>query len=610
MGFFFAGFGTGPSMIPEIGRSFAEVIPPEIKNDVRRVEGSTSFLVSYGSDKVIPDVIIHDEDSGSWLALLGTPLTSWPKEERGAVLTKFFCAPTDFIKDGLDGCFALLAYDAATGAVYAATDYNNTTPIFYASTPSGIFLSSHELPLARYLGSEIDPLGFSMTIHLKLTWGTLTRFKNIRKLLPCQILIFRNGRPPSSAYYWSPAEESQWPSDFDETIDRWLALLKDSLQAYYSRSRNKVVICEFTGGEDSRLLLSACHFLGIPFFAMVDGQGADPDVLVAKEAARKTGFNLVIRAKPQITEAQLLQYAVRISLRDDAYQDYFASCSLFAIDEANPPGYYDHVKFCGAPGGEAFRGSYYLRGKAFFPSSRRPWDSRFFTKMKFLLDFHPGLLKFPDVECQETLLALAEQSGKDVAEFPVGIRIDHLIRMFQTSNAGLIYKNPRYLPFATKGMTRTVYNLPPHFKRGGRLTKACTELLFPELAFVKTLKGVPTVRKTPRRIFLFLPEHIATVRAVASGAASRLFKWTESNKLDYQWSRNAATINALLKTPPYANWFSSSESMITGHLYNGPVVDSLLGEAKSGGSRYVPILGRILNQELACRWVRRQTHPL
>ena len=597
-------------MIPDIGQSFVDVIPAEVKSDVLRVEGGASFLVSYGSHKVIPDVIIRDEDSGSWLALLGTPLAAWPTEERVAVLRKFFRDPANFIKDGLDGCFALLAYDAIAGAAYAATDYNNTTPIYYASTANGILLSSHELPLARHLGSEIDPLGFSMTIHMKLTWGTLTRFKNIRKLAPCQIVTFRGGRAPSSAFYWSPAEESQWPSKFDETIDRWLALLKGSLQAYYDRSRNKTVICEFTGGEDSRLLLAVCHSIGIPFYAMVDGQETDPDVLVAKEAARKTGFKLVVRAKPQITEDQLLSNAVRISLRDDAYQDYFASCSLFAIDEANPPRYYDHVKFCGAPGGEAFRGSYYLRGKAFFPSSRRPWDSRFFTKMKFLLDFHPGLLKFPDEECQNTILALAEQARDAVAEFPIGIRIDHLIRMFQTSNAGLIYKNPRYLPFATKEMTRTVYNLSPHFKRGGRLTKACTELLYPELASVRTLKGVPTVRKTPRRILLFMPEHLAVARAVMIGAVSRLLKWTESNKPDYQWSRNATTIMTLLNTPPYARWFSSSESMVTGPLYHGPFVDSLLGEAKSGGSRHVPILGRILNQELACRWVRREAPPL
>ena len=44
----------------------------------------------------------------------------------------------------------------------------------------------------------------------------------------------------------------------------------------------------------------------------------------------------------------------------------------------------------------------------------------------------------------------------DVDGFPVGIKIDHLLRLFQTCNSGLIYKNPRYLPFATKQITISI----------------------------------------------------------------------------------------------------------------------------------------------------------
>jgi hypothetical protein len=234
------------------------------------------------------------------------------------------------------------------------------------------------------------------------------------------------------------------------------------------------------------------------------------------------------------------------------------------------------------------------------------FDYRFFTRMKYLLDFHPGLLSFSDEEFKKILLTLVEKTLEDVRDFPIGIKIDHLLRMFQTCNAGLIYKNPRYLPFATKNMTRSIYNVPPHIKRGGKLTKACTEILYPELAFIKTQKGVPTVRKTLSRTFLFMPEYVAQAKGIMSGAVSRLFKWTDSNKPGYKWSKNSPAIKTLFTKPPYAEWFSSSESMITGHLYNGKVLDKLLDDAKAGSSRYVPILGRIINQELACRWVYRK----
>jgi len=607
MSYFFAGYNTNADVIKDIKLSFVEVVPPEIREDILSIEESPAFLVNYGANKVISDVVVHNKKTGSWLAILGTPLVSFPAEnEKAALLERFFINPIRTIRDGLDGCFAVLAYNASTDTFYAVTDYDNTTPIFYAVTAKGIYISSHELPLARFLQSEIDPLGFTMTIQLRLTWGSYTRFKNIHKLLPCQIVTFRGIDNCYSEIYWRASEETQWHSNFNDVLNKWLILLKHSVQAYYNCSKNKTVICDFTAGEDARLLLSLCHALGIPFYAMVDGLDSDIDVQVAKEAARKIGFDLVIKPKHLITEEQLINSATYISLMNDAYEDYFGSCAAYATNAANPLKNWEYVKFCGAPGGEVYRGSYYLRGKVLFASKKGNFDYRFFTRMKYLLDFHPGILRFSDDESKQIIFTLIKESLEDVSGFPVGIRIDHLLRVFQTCNDGLIYKNPRHLPFATKDMTRSIYNIPPHFKRGGKLTKACTEILYPELAFVKTQKGVPTVRKTLLRTFLFMPEYFSEARSIMSGATSRLLKWTESNKSVYQWTINAPAIKTLLTKPPYGNWFSSSKSMITGHLYNNDVIDLLLADAKAGASRFVPILGRIFNQELAFRWVYRK----
>jgi hypothetical protein len=606
MSYFAAGYSANTTVINDFEKSFIDVLPGEIKNDICRIQGNKTFLLSYGANKVIKDVVICIKHAGSWLALLGTPLVQVPAEDNKALfLENFFSDPKRTINNEFDGCFALLAYDASTDTLIAATDYNNTTPIYYATTPKGVFVSSHELQLARLLQSEIDPLGFSMTIQMKLTWGTQTRFKNISKMPPCQIMTFRGQTKHTSEFYWRPSSETQWHDSFDDVISRWLTFLKTSVAAYYDCSSEKTVICDFTAGEDSRLILSQCHALGYPFQAMVDGLEKDIDVVVSKEAARQTGFDLVVRPRCLITEEQLLNNATQVSLMHEAYQDYFQSCTDYATERAMPSRNYLHVKYCGAPGGEAFRGAYYLRGKAFFPSSMSSLDHRFFTRMKYLLDFYPGLLCFPDEELKKIIFTMVEEALKEVKGFPCGTKIDHLLRMFQTCNAGLIYKNPRYLPFATKNMTRSIYTIPPHFKRGGRLTKACTEILYPELAVIKTQKGVPTIRKTLSRSLLFMPEYVALVKSVMSGAFSRLLKLTESNKPSYKWTNNAPAIMTLLHKPPYVDWFSSSQSMVTGYLYNENVIGQLFADAKAGSSRYVPILGRIINQELACRWVYR-----
>ena len=604
MSYFAAGYVNDTAAINDMENSFNDVVPVEIKNDVLRIREKTSFLLNYGGNKVINDIVFHDKQNGSWFGIIGTSLANLSTNDKKLhFLQKLFIDPKIAITNEVDGCSAIIAYDAVSETFYIISDYNNTIPIYYAITSNGIYVSSHELQLARLLQSEIDPLGFSMTIYLGVTWGSETRFKNITKLLPCQIISFKKNKLSHSEQYWTPLEETQWSNNFDEAISRWLSLLKESVRNYYDRSNNQKVICDFTAGEDSRLILSLCHALGIPFQAMVEGLESDIDVKVAKEAARKVGFDLEVRGKQLISKEQLLKNAIYISLMNDGYQDYFRSSTDYATDEAYPPRNYEFIKFCGAPGGEAFRGAYYLRGKAIFPSSKGSFDYLFFTRMKYLLDFYPGLLRLSDGKCKETIFEMVKEKLQEVGKLPVGIRIDHLLRTFQTCNAGLIYKNPRYLPFAAKNMTRSIYNIPPNFKKGGKLTKACTEILYPELAIIKTQKGVPTIRKTPARTFMFFPEYLALFQFLARGTVSRLFRWTDSNKPIYKWSENGPAIMTLLENPPFCNWFSSSKTMVTGYLYNNNLVDSLLSDAKAGSSRFVPILGRVLNQEIAARWV-------
>lgn len=604
MSYFFAGFGEQPLNIQKFDELFLDTVPPFVRKQCRRFEKKSSFLVTYGSEKPIKDIIIQDTTTDSWLALLGTPLLNLPsKKAEQDLLNRFRAAPQSVLKNEIDGCFALVHFNAPDRTLMVAADYNNTTPLYFASASDNLYISSNEFALAKFLKADIDPEGFAQTIQLKLTWGYFSRFKNIKKLLPCQFVTFKGNVQKDSTFYWHPSEEELWPKNLNATIDKWSAVLKESVKAYHDCSTNKNVICDFTAGEDSRLLLSQCHALGIPFKAQVTGLDTDMDVVVAKEASGRTGFELIIHRKHLINEEQLLENATYISLMNDGYQDYFKSCTDFANDAANPPLYYDHVKYCGAPGGEAFRGSYYLRGKAFFPSAKSNLDSLFFVKMKYLLDFHPGLMRFPDNECKQTIFTLAQNALDEIKDFPVGTKIDHLLRLFQTCNAGLIYKNPRYVPFASKDMTRSIYSIWPHLKRAGALTKACTEILFPQLARIKTQNGVPTIRRTPQRFFLFLPERVSLVKNISRGALGRLFKISQSNKSAYNWNENSTAITTMLKRAPFSNWFSSPSTMVTGYLYNSDCLNSILSEARAGGTRYVPILGRVICQELACRWV-------
>jgi len=80
----------------------------------------------------------------------------------------------------------------------------------------------------------------------------------------------------------------------------------------------------------------------------------------------------------------------------------------------------------------------------------------------------------------------------------------------------------------------------------------------------------------------------------------------DSNKLAYNWERHSRDIKALLTKSSYNKWFDSSNHMITGSLYETKILDSLLADARERATRFVPILMRIVSQELACRWVYKE----
>jgi hypothetical protein len=606
MSYFICGFKSENADFKDLERSLSELVPDHLREDTQRIESGSSSLVVYATKKAIQNVIIRDDKDGSWLAGIGTPLVSLKSEPlKLAFLSDFRADPVASLRDKIDGNFAVFCYDAPRNALTVATDFNNTTPVFYSVTPKGVFFSSHELALARFLSADADPFGFSQSIHLGVTWSSYTRFQNIKKMLPCEVAVVDGAKQLKNESYWQPDEERLWSGTFDEHIEKWISILKDSVWKFYECSDHQPVLSDFTAGEDTRLIISLCHALEIPYKANVTGLSTDTDLIIARRAAKHVGFDLIEREKRWITEEQLLAKASDINLYGDGYQEFLAGCVEFATDTADPLDDYSIVKYCGVPGGEAFRGAYYLRGKVFFPSKVSTIDYKFFTKLKYLLDYHPGLIRGDDGNFIPKIYNIVEQDLKCVKGVPAGIQVDHLIRVYQTCMTGLKYKNPLYLPFATNQMTRSVYGIPPRDKRGGRLSKACTEVLFPKLAFVKTQNKVPTIRKTMSRMPLFLPEHIQVVKRVSSGAVSRLLKWKQANKWYYSNDLNSYVFTTLLNSPPYSSWFSSTREMITGNLYDPAVADPILALAKTGVCRYVPILLRMISQELAFRWVHR-----
>lgn len=563
-----------------------------------------TFLISYPEPKVIRDIVLEDTATGSWLRLLGMPLVDEKLLHGNTLLEQFFKTPSDVLRHRIDGHFALFAYDAVSDLFYIASDFNSFIPIFYTESAHGVLFCSSELILARMLQKELAPLGFAQSVYLGSTWGTGTRYAGIEKLGPCELVAINSNKKIHKTSYWRPQEETIWPGNFDAILDRWMQLLRDSVNTFYRQAGVKSVSADLTGGEDSRLIVAQCFALKIPFRLRVCGYATESDVILASEIAQKVGLDLSINEYLPITSEHLLTNAQDLALRSEGYGSFFSATTKFEMLQTTPPPEYRNLHLAGVPGGEVYRGSYYLRAGLLFPSRGKKFDDRQLTRLKFLLDYAPNLIS--NEEFLNFVYVSVKNSMKDVSHLPAGTQVDHVLRMHQNAPWGLSVRQPFYLPLGLKELTRSIYGVPPKYKNHGQLTRAATELLFPKLAYTKSQANVPTIRRTIARLPLFVPGYYALAKKLALGAIRRMGKFQQkSNSLarHHRIDHHAPVMQMLLNNSPYADWFKSSATMITGQYYNSANLNQLLSDAKEGKCKHVQLLGRMINQELAARYV-------
>ena len=108
-----------------------------------------------------------------------------------------------------------------------------------------------------------------------------------------------------------------------------------------------------------------------------------------------------------------------------------------------------------------------------------------------------------------------------------------------------------------------------------------------------------------------MPEYISQSKKIFHGISKRLFKYHQDSttlavhhRLDY----HSTTMMTLFNSEPYKKWFESSDTMLTGQHYRSDVINDLLKRAREGKCDRVQILGRIINQELAYRFVKNESH--
>jgi hypothetical protein len=233
--------------------------------------------------------IEYNIEKGDWLFSIGTWLhievSGNPREQK--LLDLIRTKGISRIVKELEGFFVIITGNEF-GDATIVTDVIGSCHAFSRSWNGFIAISSSSLLLAALKESNIDLTACQEFINGGVIYEQRTLFQNVNKLRPATCYNISDGRLARQEEYWSLKELKPDSIDGGTAIES----LKEVIQGDVCQIShiNSNIVCDLTGGYDSRTLTAAFLSKGIPISTTVSGIAESPDVRVSSALARIAGL--------------------------------------------------------------------------------------------------------------------------------------------------------------------------------------------------------------------------------------------------------------------------------------------------------------------------------
>ena len=275
------------------------------QNDERR--GDWFDAASFARFNGTGSAIAMDAATGSWLATLGVwfHADGFASGEEGRLLDRYLRGSARELALSLDGSFVAVVGDGRTREVSVIADIIGNSHCYWRRTDRGLAISGSALLLASLEDFHLDPIAYQEFIATGIIYEDRSLYREVRKFGPGAITRFACADlQPKVERYWSPASvESESLGGRDATRRVW-----EELGGAVGRISKRFprIVCDLTGGYDSRLSAAAYHAAGTRVAATVSGPPDSGDVRVSKGLAKMAGFeHLYLEAPTGIAVGQL-----------------------------------------------------------------------------------------------------------------------------------------------------------------------------------------------------------------------------------------------------------------------------------------------------------------
>jgi len=235
--------------------------------------------------------IVQDAETGSWLAAAGTFFHRSGDGRPEYLLQQYLTVGAHGLASNLDGFFVIVAADGRSREIVVITDIIGSLHCYYRQFAAGIAISTSSLVLAQLDAVSPDVVGCQEFLGTGVIYENRTLYNEVKKLPPATIAIFQDGHKVEQGQYWnlsSLAPESLSADHATEALWENLTSAASSINGQFDS-----IVCDLTGGYDSRAIAAAFLVGQRRFATVVSGPPNTGDVIVSRGLAEMLGLEHV-----------------------------------------------------------------------------------------------------------------------------------------------------------------------------------------------------------------------------------------------------------------------------------------------------------------------------
>ena len=545
------------------------------------------------------------EDGAGWIVVKGQIFdvrSETPLVDLEDLLQRFLAEDlTDLNR--YEGTFALAAWDARKRQGWAVNDQTSMLNLYYGEQEdAGLYVSTNAISLARALGLGLDPYGVQEFLARNALLAPTTMFAGLRRVNVGEHIRYRAGTL-AHGEHWDKYEPEADYRSVREAAEAAAAVVVDRV-ARYAAVAGGPVVCDLTGGLDSRLIATAADAAGLKPAVTVNGPLDREDVRIAHQLASAMQWDMKYFNTPLLWTAEITPDMRQELLYRTNGELPFTEVYHHLLSRPQLAQEFDLHLMGG--GGELLR--YFPWSQEFFGIGRRRLAS-----VNRLLDY-----RFLDVAPPPSLFS---QNWLPALRSRLGARIEAICReqpgtrttqqldavyVWKRTNHESLYMSATYdwlpsvAPLLSAGVVKAAVSMPWKMRLTSQLQRRMIYVMSPRAAGIATVYGATAEPTSFKNVHLAAWQSAKRATHLFDKLDRTLLRGTFTKRLP---SRRAALEEHKLFLMHQAEHLLAPKSMLSHALYTTEGLHRVLSGSDEDRQARYPVIMRLATVEALCREV-------